>query len=266
MVNFVATPIGNLKDITLRALDALKNSDIICCEDTRTSKTLLAHYGIKNKTLIAYHKFNEKEISQKILNFAKSGKEICVISDAGTPAISDPGEILVKVLIENKVEFSVIPGPCALISGLVLSGFETKNFYFAGFLPEKNADRKNLILNILTLKSSIVFYVSSHNLIKDIDFLFENLGNRKACLVKEISKIYESKYYFNLSNPPVVDNRGEFVLVVEGASFTVEQDMSIKDHVKFYIAMGYGKNEAIKKVAKEREVNKNTVYLEVLNL
>ena len=266
MVSFVSTPIGNLGDISLRALETLKGADIICCEDTRTSKILLNHYNISGKTLLAYHKFNERESAEKILKLAQEGKEICVISDAGTPGISDPGGILIKLLVESGVDYTLVPGPCALISGLVLSGFDSRNFYFAGFLPEKTSDKELLISQIITLKSTLIFYISPHNLKSDIEFLFKSLGDRRACLIKEITKLHETKVFFSLSSLPEIDSRGEFVLVVEGASEEDFSKMTIIEHVKFYINLGFGKNDAIKKVAKERNLNKNKVYTEVLNL
>ena len=151
MIYFVATPIGNLKDITLRALEVLKSVDIIACEDTRTSKVLLSHYDIANKNLISYHKFNEQQSSEKIIEYALSGKDIAVISDAGMPGISDPGNVLAKKLVEQNIDFCVIPGANALLTALVYSGFNSQNFYFVGFLPEKNSDKDKVVNQILTL-------------------------------------------------------------------------------------------------------------------
>ncbi len=265
MIYFVSTPIGNLKDITLRAIEVLKSVDVIACEDTRTSKTLLDKYEIKNK-LISYHKFNEQEASNDIINLALSGKNIAIISDAGTPLISDPGNILSKKLVENNIEFTVIPGANALLPALMLSGFSTRNFFFAGFLPEKNSEKNKLISEISVLSSSLIFYLAPHNIEKDLSFLFENLGARKACLVKEITKLYESSYHFVLGNELNINLKGEFVLIVEGKEKIETDNLSIKDHVLFYINLGLSKNDAIKKVAKEKNVAKNVIYKEVLNL
>lgn len=267
MIYFVATPIGNLKDITLRALDILREVDIIACEDTRTSKTLLEKYEIRNKYLISYHKFNEQESSDNIIKLNNEGKNISIISDAGMPGISDPGNILAKKLVECGIEFTVIPGASALTTALVLSGFDSRNFYFAGFLPEKNSDKEKILAEISTLSSTLIFYVSSHNIKKDINYLYNHLGDRKACLVKELTKIFENKYYFNLSVLPEIDDRGEFVLIVEGNTKTLNvEEMSISEHVLFYINLGFSKNDAIKKVAKERNLAKNEVYKQVLDL
>jgi 16S rRNA (cytidine1402-2'-O)-methyltransferase len=267
MIYFVATPIGNLNDISLRALETLKNVQVIACEDTRTSKVLLDKFEIKNKLLISYHKFNEQESSQNIIKLASEGKDIAIISDAGMPGISDPGNILAKKLVEAKIDFTVIPGASALTTALVLSGFDSRNFFFAGFLPEKKVEKDKLLSQISTLSSILIFYVSSHNIKKDIQYLFEQLGNRKACLVKELTKVFETKYYFSLSSLPEIDERGEFVLIVEGNNESLDFDsMTIQEHVLFYVNLGFSKNDAIKKVAKERGKSKNEIYMQVLNI
>lgn len=267
MIYFVATPIGNLNDISLRALETLKNVQVIACEDTRTSKVLLDKFEIKNKLLISYHKFNEQESSQNIIKLASEGKDIAVISDAGMPGISDPGNILTKKLVEAKIDFTVIPGASALTTALVLSGFDSRNFFFAGFLPEKKVEKDKLLSQISTLSSTLIFYVSSHNIKKDIQYLFEQLGNRKACLVKELTKVFETKYYFSLLSLPEIDERGEFVLIVEGSNESLDFDsMTIQEHVLFYVNLGFSKNDAIKKVAKERGKSKNEIYMQVLNI
>lgn len=267
MIYFVATPIGNLNDISLRALETLKNVQVIACEDTRTSKVLLDKFEIKNKLLISYHKFNEQESSQNIIKLASEGKDIAVISDAGMPGISDPGNILAKKLVEAKIDFTVIPGASALTTALVLSGFDSRNFFFAGFLPEKKVEKDKLLSQISTLSSTLIFYVSSHNIKKDIQYLFEQLGNRKACLVKELTKVFETKYYFSLLSLPEIDERGEFVLIVEGNNESLDFDsMTIQEHVLFYVNLGFSKNDAIKKVAKERGKSKNEIYMQVLTI
>ena len=267
MIYFVATPIGNLNDISLRALETLKNVQVIACEDTRTSKVLLDKFEIKNKLLISYHKFNEQESSQNIIKLASEGKDIAIISDAGMPGISDPGNILTKKLVEAKIDFTVIPGASALTTALVLSGFDSRNFFFAGFLPEKKVEKDKFLSQISTLSSTLIFYVSSHNIKKDIQYLFEQLGNRKACLVKELTKVFETKYYFSLLSLPEIDERGEFVLIVEGNNESLDFDsMTIQEHVLFYVNLGFSKNDAIKKVAKERGKSKNEIYMQVLNI
>jgi 16S rRNA (cytidine1402-2'-O)-methyltransferase len=283
MIYFVATPIGNLEDISLRAINVLKNVDIIACEDTRTSQKLLNHFEISKK-LISFHKFNETSACQKILELNAEGKNIAIISDAGMPVISDPGNILTKTLRDNDVEFTVIPGANAALSALILSGIDVSSFYFLGFLPEKKVDKIKLIKEISIIKSTLIFYVSPHNLEKDLNDLYSVLGNRKCALVKEITKIYEKTYSFSLGenifiakneeekkkaekNCIIIDAKGEFVLVIEGAKESENLLLeSIPDHVKFYINLGLSKNDAIKKVAHERKVKKDIIYKEVLKL
>ncbi|MBO4412634.1 MAG: 16S rRNA (cytidine(1402)-2'-O)-methyltransferase [Clostridia bacterium] len=264
MIYFVSTPIGNLEDITLRAISTLKSVDVIACEDTRTSLPLLNKYEI-NKKLISYHKFNEKEASQKIVELNNEGKNIAIISDAGMPGISDPGYILSKQLNEQNIPFTVLPGANAALTALVYSGLSTSQFYFVGFLPEKNTDKQKIISQILALKASLIFYISAHNIKKDLKFLHEALGARKACLVKELTKLHENKFNFTLGDELEINEKGEFVLIVEGSENNFDE-MSVIDHVKFYINIGLTKNDAIKKVASERNLNKNEVYKQVLNL
>lgn len=267
MIYFVATPIGNLGDMSFRAIETLKKVDVIACEDTRTSKVLLDKFEIRNKFLISYHKFNEQESSNNIIKLVLEGKQIAIISDAGMPGISDPGNVLAKKLVENGIEFTVIPGASALTTALVLSGFDSRNFFFAGFLPEKNTERNKLISQISTLCTTLIFYVSSHNIKQDVSYLKDHLGNRKACLIKELTKIFETKYYFTLNALPEIDERGEFVLIIEGNNENLnKEEMTIFEHVLFYVKLGLSKNDAIKKVAKERNLQKNVVYQEVLKL
>ena len=265
MIYFVATPIGNLQDITFRALEVLKSVDVIACEDTRNSLKLLNHYDIKKK-LIAYHKFNEINSSDGIIKLAQEGKNIAVISDAGMPVISDPGQILINKLIENNIDYTVIPGPSASLCALLLSGMESTSFTFVGFLDEQNKKRKVQIENVKDIKSTLIFYVSPYNVKKDVEFLYKSLGDRKACLVSEITKIHEKKIYFKLSDLPEIEFRGEYVLVVEGNKNTQKQfDMSPEQKLKELIASGMKKNDAIKQVAKMYDLPKNEVYKMSLN-
>lgn len=278
MIYFVATPIGNLKDITYRAVEILTSADVIACEDTRTSKVLLNHYSITKPKLISFHKFNEQESSEKIIELAESGKTVAIISDAGMPLISDPGNCLTKKLVERNIKFSVIPGANAGLSALVLSGLDCGSFHFAGFLPEKTSEKKEFLTSLSLINSTIVFYVSPHNLKKDLADVYSIFGNRKAALVKEITKLHEKSYNFTLGDKLtfsaeeeglLIEPRGEFVLVVSAPSKENSQELlnsSVVDHVKFYINLGLSKNDAIKKVAKERNVNKNTIYQEVLKI
>lgn len=266
MIYFVATPIGNLKDITLRALEVLKSVDVIACEDTRNSLKLLNFYEISKK-LIAYHKFNEKNSSEGIIELAKQGKNIAVISDAGMPVISDPGQILINRLIEENIEFTVIPGASASLSALLLSGLDSVNFTFVGFLDEQNKKRKEQIEKVKDYFSTLIFYVSPYNVKKDIEYLYNALGNRDACLVNEITKIHEKTFHFKLSCPPEFEPKGEYVLVVSGKMEEEKCfDLSIEDELKNLIKSGISKNDAIKQVAKERHIPKNEVYKVAINL
>lgn len=260
MLYFVATPIGNLKDISFRAIDVLSSVDEIACEDTRHSATLLSNYNIK-KPLFSYHKFNEKVVSETIINKLKEGKNIAVISDAGTPLISDPGNVLVKLLIKNQLEFTVIPGACALINALVLSGLDCSRFCFLGFLPEKNSQKKELLNKYKDLDLTLIFYSAPHDVEKDILSIFEVFGDRRAVAVKEISKIHETVESFNLADGLKNSPKGEFVLLVEGSvNSNPLLSLSEKEHIDYYIKQGLDKKEALKTVAKERNVSKSTLY------
>lgn len=259
MLYFVATPIGNLKDITYRAVEVLSEVDEIACEDTRHSLVLLEKYGIK-KPLFSYHKFNEKEVSEKICEKLEKGKNIAVISDAGMPVISDPGNILVKTLIERGLEYTVVPGACACVSALVLSGVDSARFAFIGFLPQKQTDRKTLLEKYKNLDITLVFYSAPHDIEKDIKTIYEVFGDRKAVAVKEITKIYESVEQFNLRDGLSKEPKGEYVLIVEGKT---EEDFStvpVETLLKKYIDEGMDKKEALKTVAKIKGVSKSSLY------
>lgn len=260
MLYFVATPIGNLKDITLRALETLKSVDIIACEDTRHSLKLLSFYEIK-KPLVSYHKFNELTEGKKIIDMLKEGKDVAVISDAGTPVVSDPGNVLVSMLIENGLEFTVIPGPNAFVPALILSGLCSSRFTFIGFLPEKNKERTALLEKFKGVDSTLIFYCAPHDVKKDVKDMYAVLGERKAVAVKEITKIHEAREEFNLKDGYPFEPKGEYVVLVEGKE---EQNpllnMSEKQHVEYYLQRGYDKKEAIKAVAKERGIAKSLLY------
>lgn len=273
----VPTPIGNLKDITLRALEVLKEVDIIACEDTRQSLKLLNHFGIK-KTLISYHKYNENGKSTNIIESLEEGKSIAIISDAGTPGISDPGSVIVEKCIEGGYDFEVLPGATAITTALVYSGLDTTKFIFRGFLPRENKERKPIIEELANRTETIVLYEAPHRILNTLEFLYENLGNRKIAICRELTKLYENilrvtlrdaiEYYEN--NSP----RGEYVLVIEGKSeaeileekFSKWENISIEDHIKMYIREGIDKKEAIKRVAKERNIPKSEVYKHSLDI
>ena len=259
MLYFVSTPIGNLKDISYRAVETLKEVDVILCEDTRHSLKLLEHYGIK-KPLISYHKYNEKERLEEIYDMITSGKNIAVISDAGTPVISDPGNVLTAFLREKEVDYTVIPGATAFAPALILSGLSAGNFTFIGFLPEKLKDKDALLKDYQEIKSTLIFYSAPHDVNKDIEYLYKKLGNRKVSVVKEITKIHETTYVGNLESLQIENPKGEFVIVVEGCTEKKQFALSEKEHIELYLNKGLSKKEAIKKVAEERGVPKNSLY------
>lgn len=257
MVYFVATPIGNLKEITLRALDVLTQVDAILCEDTRHSATLLKHYNI-NKPLLSYHKFNEKSMLNKIHDMLQEGKDIAVISDAGMPCINDPGNILVNQLIQWQQPYTVVSGANACINAFVLSGY-VPPFTYLGFLPNKTKER-NALLQQINTDGVLILYVSVHDLEQTRQYLLQKLGARKCCWVKEISKLHERATHTTLDTP-IDDDKGEFVLVIDRQEQKDNQsNLSLKEQVEQLIESGFAKNEAIKQVAKQNNVNKNTVY------
>ena len=260
MLYLVATPIGNLKDITLRALEVLKSVDEIGCEDTRHSLGLLNAYEIK-KPLFSYHKFNEREAGEKVIEKLKSGKDVAIITDAGMPVISDPGNVLVNMLIENGLEFTVIPGACACVSALVLSGLDCSRFCFLGFMPDKNSERKEFLNKYKDLDVTLIFYSAPHDVKKDIESIYSVFGDRTAVAVKEITKLHEKAEKFNLKDGLKSEPKGEYVILVEGGKRENQNLLlSEKEHIELYISQGMDKKDALKTVAKERGVSKSSLY------
>lgn len=267
----VPTPIGNLKDITLRALETLQEVDFIAAEDTRQTLKLLNHFEIK-KPLISYHKFNEQIKSDKIIDLLVEGKNVALVSDAGTPGISDPGSVIVDRCIEKMIEFEVLPGATAITTALVYSGLDTTKFLFRGFLPRENKERKIITNELLQSQETMIFYEAPHRLIDTLTFLLETFGDRKIAVCRELTKIYEEIYRSSLKEAVqyFVENkpRGEFVLVLEGKKLEEIKEekretwinLSIEEHILKYISDGVNKKEAIKLVAKERELPKSEVY------
>jgi len=264
MLYLVATPIGNLNDITLRALETLKNVDVIACEDTLHSLKLLNRFEIK-KPLISYHKFNEKKCAEKIISLIENGKRVALISDAGMPLISDPGNILVNLCIEKNIKYTVIPGASASLSALVLSGFCSASFSFFGFLEKENKQRKLQAEKFKNICSTLIFYTPPHGVKADLAFLSEVLGSRKFCLVKEITKTFESCIFGVLGEELQGEIRGEYVIVVEGAKKNQNPlcGLSVEEHFKHYSNSGMTKMDAIKAVAKDRNAAKSKIYSEL---
>ncbi|ENZ03610.1 hypothetical protein HMPREF1092_00144 [Clostridium thermobutyricum] len=267
----VPTPIGNLKDITLRALEILKEADVIAAEDTRQTLKLLNHFDIK-KTLISYHMHNEQGKSEEIINRLKNGEKIALVSDAGMPGISDPGSIIIKKCVEDGIEFEVLPGATAFATALIYSALDSSAFAFRGFISRENKERNKLIEEIKEMKETLIFYEAPHRLISTLTFLQENLGNREMAACRELTKLHEEikrgrisevKEHF-LENQP----RGEFVLVVSGKTeeeFEKEkmeewEHLTIEDHIRKYINDGFSKKDAIKMVAKDRKEPKSVIY------
>ena len=267
----VPTPIGNLKDITLRALEVLENADIIAAEDTRQTLKLLNHFNIK-KSLYSYHQHNEQGQSENIIKKLEEGLNIALVSDAGTPGISDPGSVIVSKCIEKGIGFEVLPGATAITTAVVYSGLDTTKFLFRGFLPRENKDRKIIIEEIINAKETLVFYEAPHRLLDTLTYLKDSLGNRKIAACRELTKLHEEIVrgtieecinHFVEKRP-----RGEFVLVVEGKSEeeikaekeALWSDLTIEEHILRTIESGIEKKQAIKIVAKERNLPKNEVY------
>ena len=264
----VPTPIGNLEDITIRALNILKEVDIIFAEDTRTTKQLLNHFEI-NKKLISSHLYNEDQNEEKEIDYLKEGKNIAVVSDRGTPVISDPGYILVKSAIDKGYNVVCLPGPTAVIPALVMSGLSGGPFTFYGFLNSKESKRKKELESLKTSPYPIAFYEAPHRLLKTLNNINEIFGNRKIAIVREISKKYEEVIRGTVENllKTVENLKGEIVIVIEGNhEKQTFENLSIKDHVNLYIEDGLKPNEAIKKVAKERNVPKSEIYNKYHNL
>ena len=263
----VATPIGNLEDITFRAINTLKHVDIIYCEDTRTSYKLLNHYEITTK-LKSVHLFNENEISHEIIETIKSGLNVAIISDAGLPIISDPGWIVVKEAVENDIDVVSIPGPTAGLTALIASGIPAHAFYFAGFLNSKKAKRKQELKKLYNKEETIIMYESPHRIVETLSILDELFTNRNIVLARELTKKHEEY----LRGKPkelleVADTlKGEMVLIIEGnqnpeTDEMIElNDLSIEEHYKHYIEKGLSDKDAMKQVALDRHISKKEVY------
>lgn len=261
MISFVATPIGNLKDITLRALETLREADVIFCEDTRHTLKLLNAYEIK-KPLFACHKFNEEEAAEKIISHAESGENVAIVSDAGMPVVSDPGNVVCKILKERGVEYTVVPGATAFACALVLSGMDAATFTFLGFLPNKKRDKLRVLEKYKALDTTLVFHCAPQDVDADVAAMAEVFGDREACAVREITKIHEESRRFRLSEGLPGEKRGEYVLLVAGGEEGENPllGLSEKEHIQYYIDRGADRKEALKKAAKDRGVSKSALY------
>lgn len=258
----IATPIGNLKEMSPRALEIIDGMDIIAAEDTRNAFSLLANYGIK-KELFSLREHNEKEASQYLLMKIKDGKKISYMSDAGYPGISDPGYILVQEMIKNNVAVSTISGSCAFINALVASGLDTKHFYFHGFLSAKESEAKEELLSLESKKETLIFYEAPHRILKTLNQVRDVLDNRNACLARELTKINEEYIRGTLDELISIDEstlRGEMVLIVEGnKKEECVDDQKIIARVAYFVELGLSQKDAINVVSEEYNVNKNYV-------
>lgn len=269
----VATPIGNLKDITLRALEILESVDFIAAEDTRHTLKLLNHFEIK-KTLTSYYEHNKQYKGARIVAELLAGKNVALVSDAGTPVISDPGEQLIKECVQSGISIVTVPGACAAISALTLSALDTKRFVFYGFLSAKKSERSTELEKLKYEEKTLIFYEAPHKLKQTLKDMRQIFGERRIAVCRELTKKYEQVLrlsleeairYFEENEP-----KGEFVLVVSGSEekeTTADNplvEMSVREHVSFYMQSGMEKKEAMKKCAQERGVPKRDIYREMI--
>lgn len=270
-----ATPIGNLGDITSRVLDTLREVDMIAAEDTRNSIKLLNHFEIRTP-MTSYHEYNKVEKAEQIVGWLEKGKNIALITDAGTPAISDPGEVLVDKCLKAGIPVTSLPGCCALITALTLSGLPARRFCFEGFLPADKKERKTVMEELRQETRTIILYEAPHHLKKTLSELFEALGERRITLCRELTKRFETVFpttmgeaaaYYEENEP-----KGEYVLVIEGMNRSAlmerEQEswkeISVEEHMKIYENQGFDRKEAMKKVAADRGVSKREIYQALL--
>ena len=272
-----ATPIGNLQDMTPRVLDTLKSVDLIAAEDTRNSLKLMTHFEISTP-MTSYHEYNKVEKAYTLIEKLAAGQNIALITDAGTPAISDPGEVLVKMCHEAGIPVTSLPGPAALITALTLSGLSTRRFCFEGFLPAEKKERKVILEELKEESRTIILYEAPHHLKATLKELYDAVGERKITLCRELTKKFETIFpttlekamqYYEENEP-----RGEYVLVMEGKSLEQKKqeqqqsfsEMPIEEHMKKYEEQGVDRKEAMKLVAKERGISKRDVYQYLLDL
>ena len=269
----VATPIGNLEDMTIRSVNILKEVDLIAAEDTRQTFKLLNHLGIK-KHMESYYEHNKEEKGIYLISLLNEGKNIALVSDAGTPGISDPGELLIAQAVEAGIKVTMAPGAAAFVMGLILSGLSTSRFVFEGFLPMNKRGRRERLAQLKNETRTIIFYEAPHKLIYTLKDLQSSFGNRRISLARELTKKFEEVIRTDIDSAVIHFEekapRGEFVLILEGLKVSeIEEtneweEVDVKTHVQMYIDQGMEKMEAIKKVAKDRSLNKRDVYKMIL--
>lgn len=272
-----ATPIGNLDDITLRVLNTLKEVDLIAAEDTRHSIKLLNHFDIKTP-MTSYHEFNKVEKARYLVEKMREGTNVALITDAGTPGISDPGEELVKQCYEAGIELTSLPGPAACITALTMSGMATRRFAFEAFLPQEKKEKQRILEELKGETRTIVLYEAPHRLLRTLSELLEALGDRRISVCRELTKKYETVFRTTFSEAlafyEAEEPKGECVIVVEGKSVeeiqrekeSAWESMPIEEHMEKYLAGGMDKKEAMKQVAKDRGISKRDVYQYLMKL
>ena len=263
----IPTPIGNLDDITVRALNTLKQVDVLLCEDTRDTGLLLKKYDIK-QTLLSCHEYNEDKIVGKVIDYLEKGKNIGLVTDQGSPIISDPGYIISRAVINAGYNVISLPGATAFVPALSMSGIEPSPFLFYGFLSAKDSKQKGELKSLKDLKYTLIFYESVHRMEKTLKNMLEVLGDRNIAICREISKIHEEVCRDKISNilQFVSQMKGEFVIIVEGNKEKVDYNsLDVIEHVKLYTEDGISEKDAIKLVAKERNVAKSVIYNEYHN-
>ena len=271
-----ATPIGNLGDITSRVLDTLRTVDVIAAEDTRNSIRLLNHFDI-NTPMTSYHEHNKYDKAEVLITRLLAGEDIALITDAGTPAISDPGEVLVKRCHEEGIRVTSLPGPVAAITALTMSGLDTRRFVFEGFLPYDKKEKEQVLTGLTDEHRTIIMYEAPHHLTRTLKELVNALGDRRISLCRELTKLHEEAVLTTISEAITYyennDPRGEYVLVIEGKDIEASkaedqakwEEMSIRDHMDVYLEQGIDRKEAMKKVAADRGISKRDVYRELLD-
>ncbi|HTA46640.1 MAG TPA: 16S rRNA (cytidine(1402)-2'-O)-methyltransferase [Bryobacteraceae bacterium] len=260
----VSTPIGNLEDITYRAVRILKEADWIACEDTRTTRRLLDHYGIQTR-LVSYHEHNELERSEELIERLRQGETGALVSDAGTPLLSDPGYRVVRGAVKEGIRVEAIPGPSALLAGLVVSGLPTDQFHFGGFLPAKQGQRMRLLESLRDEQATLIFYEAPHRILESLDDIAAALGGREIVVARELTKMHEevlrgtpATIRTNLAERDMI--RGEFVILVAKASEPVQDTTPPEEAVALLVSAGVDRMEAMKTVARERGLSKRDVY------
>lgn len=274
MLYLCATPIGNLEDITYRVVRILNEVDLIGAEDTRNSIKLLNHFDIKTP-MTSYHEFNKIDKAKYLVRLMQEGKDVALITDAGTPGISDPGEELVRQCYEAGIKVTSLPGPAACVTALTISGLPTRRFAFEAFLPSDKKEKKRILEELKSETRTIILYEAPHRLVKTLNELLEALGNRRITICKELTKRYESATQTTLEEAIASyeerDPKGEHVLVIEGKSFDdIDEEsqrewlsMSVEDHMEYYEKQGIDRKEAMKLVAKDRGVSKRDIYSQI---